>query len=79
MTEMGPSARADIRAVLARFGISSALRASDADPSEEVFLLKESDFKRINPDEVSLAIMAVLPNTKVWVIEEHSAWEVEQL
>jgi len=30
-------------------------------------------YDRIDPTEVALAVMAVLPHTKVWVIEEHPA------
>src|SRR5690554_4619987 len=42
-SEMGPFTREDVRAVLGMFGISSALRAVDVDPSEEVFLLEPPD------------------------------------
>ncbi|QCX26274.1 hypothetical protein [Nocardioides jishulii] len=77
--EMGPLVREDIRAVLASFGVSSAFRAIDVDPSEEVFLLASPDFERLDPDRVALAIMRVLPNTKVWVTEVHPAWETEPL
>lgn len=76
---MHPSARADVRMVLAGFGITSAQRAVDTDPSEEVLLLSTADFAQVDPEAVALAVMQVLPSTKVWVIEEHPAWEVEPL
>lgn len=76
---MGPWAREDIRAVLAGFGVSSARRAVPRDPTEEVILLSPSDFARIDPREVSLAVMAVLPHTKVAVIEENPHWDAEVL
>ncbi len=76
---MGPLARADVRMVLADYGITSAQRAVDTDPSEEVFLLKTAEYAQVDPGAVALAVMQVLPSTKVWVIEEHPAWEVEPL
>jgi hypothetical protein len=76
---MGRFAREDVREVLARFGVSAAQRAVDTDASEEVVLLRPEDFDSIGPDEVALAIMAVLPHTKVWVIREHPAWTTEAL
>lgn len=76
---MGPLARKDIRAVLAGFGVSSARRAVPLDPTEEVILLSPSDFARIDPREVAIAVMAVLPHTKVWVIEANPKWVVEDL
>jgi hypothetical protein len=76
---MGPWARKDIRAVLARFGISSARRAVDTDATEEVILRSPDDFARIDPREVTIAVIGVLPHTKVWVVEEHPLWDVEDL
>ncbi|WP_146844082.1 hypothetical protein [Cellulomonas composti] len=76
---MKPFARDDVKAVLARFGIDSAFRVPDVDPSEEIIVLRAADFEVIDPDKVALAIMTVLPNVKVWVIQEHVAWQVEEL
>jgi hypothetical protein len=77
---MGRWAREDIRAVLARFGISHARRAADTDATEEVILLSPEDFARIDSQEVAIDVMEVLPHTKVWVIEEHPMWpQVEDL
>ena len=74
-----PFARENVRAVLARFGILSAQRAADADPTEEVILLGRDDFVSIDPTEIALAIMEVLPNTKVWVVEVNPTWNAEPL
>lgn len=76
---MGPLARKDIRTVLARFGISSARRAVDTDATEEVILLSPDDFVRIDPREVTIAVMGVVPHTKVLIVEEHPLWNVEDL
>ena len=57
---MGAFAREDIRAVLARFGISSARRAVTTDSTEEVILLSKRDFAQIDANEVTTAVMAVL-------------------
>jgi len=77
---LGRFAREDIRTVLANFGISHARRAADTDATEEAILLSPEDFARIDPTEVAIAVMAVLPHTKVWIVEEHPAWpQVEDL
>ncbi len=76
---LGPYARQDIRAALARFGISTANRAVGTDPTEEVILLHAQDFEHIDTHEVTAAIKDVLPDTKVWVIQEHPEWEAEPL
>jgi hypothetical protein len=76
---MGPWAREDIRAVLAQFGVSSARRAIPLDPTEEVILLSATDFARIDPREVAMAIMAALPHRKVLVAEEGPRWDTEAL
>ncbi len=76
---MGDFAREDIHTVLGEFGISVASRAVGTDASEEVILLTAEDFARVDSDAVARAIMEVLPHTKVWVIEEHTAWTSEPL
>ena len=76
---MGAFARQDIRAVLAGFGISSARRAVTTDSTEEVILLSKSDFSQIEAREVALAVMEVLPHTKVLVIEDSPLWRAEAL
>jgi hypothetical protein len=72
-------AREDVREVLARFGVVTARRVVDTDASEEVLLLRLDDFESIDPDELALAVMEVLPHMKVWVISEHPAWTAEEL
>jgi hypothetical protein len=76
---MEPLGREDTRAVLARFGIFSAQRAADTDSTEEVILLAGDAFASIDPTEVALAIMEVLPSTKVWVVESGGSWNAEPL
>jgi hypothetical protein len=76
---MDPFAREDVRNVLTRFDIERAWRASESDASEEVILLETADFARIDPTEVTLRIMDVLPHKKVWVIEMNQAWTIEPL
>jgi hypothetical protein len=68
---LGRRAREDIRGVLARFGISHARRAADTDATEEAILVSPEDFARIDPQEVAIAVMGVLPHTKVWVVAEN--------
>lgn len=75
----GRFAREDVRAVLARFGVASAKRAISRDPTEEVILLAPKDFARVEPAEVAVALMIVMPHTKIWVIEEASIWDTEEL
>jgi hypothetical protein len=76
---MGRWARGHVRAVLARFGVAAARRARNTDPTEEVILLSSADFARIDHDEVALAVMEVLPHTKVLIIEESHFWSTEDL
>jgi hypothetical protein len=77
---MGEFARQDLRSLLAsEFGISSASRAVDTDPSEEVILLSAEDFARVDSAAVALAVMRILPHVKVWVIKAQPAWDSEPL
>ena len=76
---MDPLDRENVRAVLARFDVLSAQRATDTDSSEEVILVQAEDFARIDPGEVTVAIMDVLPSTKVWVVEVSGLWQAESL
>jgi len=75
---MGAFARKDIHVVLARSGISSARRAvTTTDSTEEVILLSKRDFAQIDANEVTIAVTAVLPHRKVFVIEDHPLWATE--
>jgi hypothetical protein len=76
---MGDFAREDVRNVLSGLGITAARRAVGTDVSEEVILLAADDFRRIEPEAVARALMKVLPQVKVWVIQEHQAWTSEPL
>ena len=71
--------REDLRSVLAGFGVNAARRAIGTDPSEAIILLASEDYGRVDTDAVALAVMRVLPHTKVWVTEENPAWESEPL
>ena len=76
---LDPLARQSVRSVLARFGILSARRAVDTDSSEEVILVQSDVIASVDASQVALAIMDVLPHTKVWVVEANPAWDAEPL
>jgi len=76
---MERSAREDVREVLRRFGIGSARRASTTDATEEVILLAPADAEVIDADELTLALMNVLPHKKVWVTADGPRWTSEEL
>jgi hypothetical protein len=76
---MGRFAREDVRAVLHRFGVAKASRATTTDATEEVFLLAPTDIAAIDVDALTRALMDVLPHVKVWVVEEHPRWSAEPL
>lgn len=72
-------AREDVLAALARFGVTRASRATTTDATEEVILLAKADFDSVAVKQVTLALMDVLPHTKVWVIEEGPRWVTEPI
>ena len=72
-------AREDVREVLSRYGVASAGRAVPADPTEEVIILDASDYERVPVDELTQALMVVLPHMKVWVAPAGDIWESEPL
>jgi hypothetical protein len=72
-------ARQDVLAVLARFGIDGVRRAIPIDPTEEVFLVSSDDFARIDSRAVCLALMDVLPHTKVLVAPNGQCWRSEPI
>jgi hypothetical protein len=76
---MDSSTRETVRAVLAGFGVASPQCAPEIDPTEIVILVSAHDFARIDHDEVVLAVMSVVPDTKVWVIETSKVWNPEPL
>ena len=72
-------AREDIREVLESYGINSARRATTTDESEEVVLLEPVDYKKVEVRTLTLAIMEVLPQVKVWVTLMNDRWETEPI
>ena len=70
----------DVRRVLAQFDISSASRAADTDSTEEIILLNSEDMARIEDvEQLTRALMVVLPHKKVWVTELTSRWKSEPI
>ena len=51
--------------MLAEFGITGARRAIGPDPTEEIMLLTPDDYQRTDETAAALAVMEVLPHTKV--------------
>jgi hypothetical protein len=76
---MGRFAREDVRAVLARFGVTKASRATTTDSTEEVILLAGRDFDSVDVETLTGELMKVLPHAKVWVVDEHPRWSAEPL
>jgi len=72
-------AREDVRAVLRRFGMGSARRAPDSDDTEEVILLAESDYQKVDVDALTTALIDVLPHKKIWVTKDNPRWVGEPL
>lgn len=68
-----------IRDVLLEFGISRASRAVATDSSEEIILLERTEFAEVDDRALTVALMTVLPHTKVWVIENSPEWTTEPL
>ncbi|MHB1819149.1 MAG: hypothetical protein ACYCO9_14070 [Streptosporangiaceae bacterium] len=72
-------AREDVLQVLGRYGIASARRAADTDESEEIILLSESVYKKVDVDSLTRALMDVLPHVKVWVAPDNPRWSSEPI
>ena len=70
-------AREDVRQVMRRFGVESCRRAVTTDATEEVFLLSAATFAAIDTDGLTRALTGVLPDTKVWVVEDSVRWSSE--
>lgn len=69
----------DVRAVLKSFGVESSRRATTTDSTEEVILISQSDFDRVDVEALTLALMNVLPHTKVWVAPNNTLWSSEDV
>jgi hypothetical protein len=72
-------AREDVREVLARFGVTAGRRATTTDSTEEVILLTQPDIDRIDVNALTVALMDVLPHTKVWVTADGRRWTSEEI
>ena len=72
-------AREDVREVLASYGISAARTALDTDETEEIVLLDEAVYGRVDVDRLTQALMEVLPHTKVWVVPNGPGWASEPI
>jgi hypothetical protein len=76
---MGRFAREDVLEVLAKYGVASARRADDTDESEEIILLSESAYKKVDVNVLTRDLMEVLPHVKVWVAPDNSRWPSEPI
>jgi hypothetical protein len=65
--------------VLRNFGVAAARRATTTDPTEEVLLLNATALASVDVRALTLAVMDVLPHTKVWVVEDMPLWASEPL
>jgi hypothetical protein len=61
------------------FGIAEAWRATTADSTEEVIILTEQELDRIDLKSLTMALIQVLPHTKVMVVKQHPLWRSEPL
>ena len=76
-------AREDVLSVLKSFGVARACRATTVDETEEVIFISAEDFSALETnnrrDDLTLALMDVLPHQKVWLAAEHPRWTTEPL
>jgi hypothetical protein len=72
-------AREDVMEVLGRYGISSARRAADTDDSEEIILVDEATYRRLDAESVTRTLIEVLPHTKVWIAPDGPRWTSEPI
>jgi hypothetical protein len=77
--EWGPLLREDVRAALSDFGIRDASRLILSDDTEEVVLIPRYEYERIEVERLTLALMEVLPHTKVWVAPDDAPGESERI
>jgi hypothetical protein len=57
--------RENTKTVLAHFGVESARRAKNAGSKEEVILITEVEFARVDVGALTLSLMDALPRVKV--------------
>lgn len=79
MAALEPFAREDLRAVLHHFGVTFARRALSTDSTEEVILLTQEEYERIDGEALTRAVMDVFPHTKVWVAPDSPKWTSETI
>lgn len=72
-------AREDVRQILERYGIQTARRATTTDDTEEVVILDAHDYRSAPIEELTLALMDVLPHVKVWVVPWNVRWKSEPI
>jgi hypothetical protein len=75
----GPFPADAVLAVLEAHGIQRARRAADLDPTEEVILVDPELLARLDIHEITLALMAVLPHRKVWVVPSDPEWSSDPI
>jgi hypothetical protein len=61
------------------FGITAARCATTTDDAEEVFLLSPPDLFAVDVKALTQALAAVLPDTKVWVVQDTARWVSEPI
>ena len=72
--------REDVMDVLRRYGISSARRADNSeDETEEIILLADETYARVDIDALTRALIDVLPHKKVAVIRDGPRWPGEPI
>ena len=69
---MERSVRKDVRG----FGIT-ARRATTTDAGEEVFLLSPPDLFTVDVKALTRALASVLPDAKIWVVQDTARWTSE--
>jgi hypothetical protein len=65
--------------VLGRYGISAARKAVPADSSEKIILVSQGVYEQVDIDELTRALMDVLPHMKVWVAPDSQQWSSEPI
>ena len=65
--------------VLAEYGVTGALRDRSIDQTEIAFLLPREEFEAADTERMRLALAAVLPHKKIWVLALTPDWETEPI
>lgn len=71
--------RENLRRVLGDFGITGARRALVSNETEEVILLSDDDYSRIDIDAFSRAVAAVFQDKKVAAVPQNERWRSEPI